>query len=279
MKRIAFWGVLVIALMASLLVGCADKELTQEDIEQLVNDVLVANAEVETVKFDMNTTTKMEMIGGPQPEGATMVGEGTGAINSAKKEMQIIMDMDINVPGKEKQSQPMEAYLVDGWMHIKVSVEEKGAQWMKMQLPDEMWDSQSQVSQQIELLKTAKEVNFLGSEDVNGTDCYIVEIVPGTEALNKMLSQIQMPDIEGADLSQFNFADMIEEMSFKQWIAEDGYLIMKSETHVVMEINPEDVGASVEEFQKITADQSAVMVFYDYNEPVSIELPAEALDK
>jgi hypothetical protein len=94
-----------------------------------------------------------------------------------------------------------------------------------------------------------------------------------------MLPQIQMPDIEGADLSQFSFADMVKDMSFKQWIAEDGYLIMKSETHVVMEISPEDVGASVEEFQKITADQSAVMVFYDYNEPVSIELPAEALDK
>ena len=279
MKRIAFLGLLVITLMTSLLVGCADKELTQEDLEQLVNDVLVANAEVETVKFDMNTTTKMEMIGGPQPDGATMIGEGTGAIDSANKKMQIIIDMDIDVPGKEKQSMPMESYLVDGWMHIKVSVEEKGAQWVKMQFPDDMWDSQSQISQQIELLKTAKEVNFLGSEDVNGTDCYVVEVVPGTQALNKMLSQIQMPDIEGADLSQLSFADMIKEMSFKQWIAEDGYLIMKSETHVVMEITPEDVGASVEEFQKITADQSAVMVFYDYNEPVSIELPVEALDK
>jgi outer membrane lipoprotein-sorting protein len=279
MKRIAFLGVLVIALMASLLIGCADKELTQEDMEQLVNNVLVANAEVETVKFDMKTTTKMEVIGGPKPDGATMAGKGTGAIDSANREMQIIMDMDIDVPGKEKQSQPMEAYLVDGWMHIKVSVEEKGAQWMKMPLPDEMWDSQSQINEQIEFLETAKEVNFMGIEDVNGTDCYVVEIVPSAEALNKMLSQIQMPDIEGADLSQFSFADMIKEMSFKQWIAEDGYLIMKSETHVVMEISPEDVGASVEEFQKITADQSAVMVFYDYNEPVSIELPAEALEK
>ena len=279
MKRIVLLSVLILTLMTSLLVGCTEKELTQEDIEQLVNNVLVANAEVETVKFDMNTTTKMEMIGGPQPEGATMLGEGTGAIDSANKKMQIIIDMDIDVPGKEKQSKPMESYLVDGWMHIKVSVEEKGAQWVKMQFPDDMWDSQSQISQQIELLKTAKEVNFLGSEDVNGTDCYVVEVVPGTEALNKMLSQIQMPDIEGADLSQLSFADMIKEMSFKQWIAEDGYLIMKAETHVVMEISPEDVGASVEEFQKITADQSAVMVFYDYNEPVSIELPAEALDK
>ncbi|MFC2013818.1 hypothetical protein ACFLU8_02930 [Chloroflexota bacterium] len=278
MKRIAFLGVLILALMASLLVGCADKELAQEDIEQLVNDVLVANAEVETVKFDVNTTTKMEMIGGPQPNGATIVGEGTGAIDSAKKEMQIIMDMDIDVPGKAKQSMPMESYLVDGWMHIKVSIEEKGAEWMKMQLPDEMWDSQSQINQQIEFLETAEQVNFLGTEDVNGTDCYVAEIVPSAGILNKMLSQIQMPDIEGADLSQFNFADMIKEVSFKQWIAQDGYLIMKSETHVVMEISPEDVGASVEEFQKITADQSTVMVFYDYNEPVSIELPAEALE-
>ncbi len=277
MKRIALLGVLILALMASLLVGCADKELTQEDIEQLVNDVLVANAEVETVKFDMNTTTKMEMIGGPQPDGATMVGEGTGAIDSTNKQMQIIMDMDIDVPGKERQSMPMEYYLVDGWMHIKVTVEEQGAQWMNMQFPDDMWDSQSYIGQQIEFLETAEEVNFLGSEDVNGTDCYVVEVLPSPEALNKMLSQIQMPDIEGADLSQLSFADMIKEMSFKQWIAEDGYLIMKSETRVVMEISPEDVGASVEEFQKITADQSSVMVFYDYNEPVSIELPAEAL--
>ena len=279
MKRIVFLGVLILALMASLLVGCGDKELTQEDIEQLVNDVLVVNADVETVKFDMNTTTKMEMIGGPEPDGATMVGEGTGAIDSTNREMQVIMDMNVDVPGKEKQSMPMESYLVDGWMHIKVSVEEQGAQWMKMQLPDDMWDSQSAICQQIEFLETAQEVNFQGSEDVNGRDCYVVEVVPSAEALNKMLSQIQMPDIEGTNLSQFSFSEMIKEMSFKQWIAEDSYLMMKSETHVAMDISPEDVGASVEEFQKITMDQNSVMVFYDYNEPVSIELPIEAFEE
>ncbi|MFC2004732.1 hypothetical protein ACFLUY_00745 [Chloroflexota bacterium] len=279
MKKIAFLGVVILVLMTSLLVGCTDKELAQEDMEQLVTDVLVTNAEVETVKFDINTTTKMEVIGGPQPDGATMIGEGNGAIDGANREMQMIMDMDIDVPGKAKQNQPMEAYLVDGWMHIRMSVEEKGAQWVKMQFPDEMWDSQSQISQQIEFLKTAKEVNFLGTDEVNGTDCYVVEIVPSAETLNKMMSQIQMPEIEGADLSQVSFADMIKDMSFKQWIAQDSYLIMKSETHTVMEISPENVGATVEEFQKITLNQSSVMVFYGYNEPVSIELPAEALDK
>jgi hypothetical protein len=71
---------------------------------------------------------------------------------------------------------------------------------------------------------------------------------------------------------------VVEEMSFKQWIDEDGYLIMKSETHVVTEMSQEDVGASLEDFKKITAEQSAVMVFYDYNEPVSIVLQGEALE-
>jgi hypothetical protein len=48
---------------------------------------------------------------------------------------------------------------------------------------------------------------------------------------------------------------------------------------MVMEIFPENVGASEEEYEKITADQNAVMIFYDYNEPITVTLPAVTLDK
>jgi hypothetical protein len=279
MKRIAVVCLLVLSLVTSLLTGCNGKELTQEELEQLVNDVLAANAEVDTVKFDISTTTTMEMIGGSEPGFATMSGDGTGAIDSPNQAMQMIINMDIDIPGKARKSVPMESYFVDGWMHVKVSIEEKGAEWVKMKLPDGMWDSQSQISRQIELLKTADRVGFLGTEDVNGADCYIVEIVPGAEALSKLLSELQMPDTEGVDTSKLDLTDVIKEMSLKQWIAEDGYLIMKSETRLVMEISPADVGADEAEFQNITAEQSAIMTFYDYSEPVAIELPAEALEK
>jgi hypothetical protein len=278
MKKIILVIGLVVVLVTSLLVGCTDKELSQEEIVQLVNDVLITNAGVKTVKFNMNAIQNIKMIGGPQPEGAIAVGEGTGAIDSTNRKMQMIIDMNVDVAGEGRQSMPMETYLVDGWMHIKVSVEETGAQWVKMQLPDEMWDSQSQIDLQINLLETAKRVSFLGSEDVNGMDCYVVEIVPCTEILNKMLSQIQMPGMEEADLSQFNFTDAIKDMSFKQWIAQDDYLILKSETNVTIEMTPEDIGVDTEKFQKVAMEQNTVMVFYDYNEPVSITLPAEALE-
>jgi len=45
-----------------------------------------------------------------------------------------------------------------------------------------------------------------------------------------------------------------------------------------MEIRPGDVGATEADFQKITMDRNTEAKFYDYNEPVSIELPAEALE-
>jgi hypothetical protein len=260
------------------MVGCTDKEMTPEELEQMVMDIVVANSEVQTVKFDITTNTAMVMVGGPNPGEATMAGAGTGAIDSTNRAMQMMINMDIDVPGEAAKSMPLESYLVNGWMHIKVSTEETGAEWVKMQLPDDMWDSQSQLSQQIEMLQTAEEVNFLGSAEVNGTDCYLVEIVPGAEVLRQLLSEFQMPDIEGVDAAKLNLGELIKELAIKQWIAKDGYLIMQSETHVIMEISPEDVGADVEEFQQITADQSAVMLFYDFNEPVSIELPAEALD-
>lgn len=278
MKRIVVLGVLVLALTTSLLVGCAEKELTQEEIEQLVADVLIANAEVDTVKFDMNMLTTIEEIGGPKTGEATMVGDGTGAIDNVNKEMQMTINMTMDIPDQGKQDIPVEYYLVDGWMHIKMSIPEMGEQWMKMRLPEEMWEKQSQIDQQIELLETAKEVNFLGSEDVSGTACYVVEIVPSMEALGKLLSQFEMPDMEGIDPVELNLADLIKEMSIKQWIAEDSYLIMKSQTHVLMEMRPEDIGPSGEDFEKITMDQNTMMTFYDYNEPVSIELPEEALE-
>jgi hypothetical protein len=45
-----------------------------------------------------------------------------------------------------------------------------------------------------------------------------------------------------------------------------------------MEISPEDVGATAEDFEKITMDMNIEVTMHDYNQPVSIELPPEALN-
>ena len=59
-----------------------------------------------------------------------------------------------------------------------------------------------------------------------------------------------MPDIKGIDPLEINLADVIKELSMKAWIAKDSYLFMKSETHMLMEMHPEDMGATGENFEK-----------------------------
>jgi hypothetical protein len=71
---------------------------------------------------------------------------------------------------------------------------------------------------------------------------------------------------------------MIKQMSYKVWVAKDDYLFRKVEYQMVIEILPEYFGVTAEDFSKIKEDIATEIVFYDYNEPVSIEMPAEALE-
>lgn len=276
MKKIAAIGVLILTIMVTILTGCTDEELTQEEIEQLVNDVLVTNAEVETCKFDMDTFTTIETIGGPDSGEGVMTSHGFGAIDSVNKRMQLVLNMDISVPERDKQTMSIESHIDGGWMYITMNLPEEEEKQVKMQMPDDMWDKQSQLEEQSRLLRTAEEVVSLGSGNVDGNSCYLVEIVPDANFLNEFLSQIEMPEIEGVEPLDLKFSELIKEMSFKQWIAKDSYLILRSATRVLMEFVPEDVGATEDDFEKVIIDQTSEMSFYDFNEAVSIEIPEEA---
>jgi hypothetical protein len=140
-----------------------------------------------------------------------------------------------------------------------------------------MWEMQNQIEPQIEMLRSAVEVNLLGSEDVNGTPCYVVEIIPSMEALSDLLAQQQTPGMEDLDFGGLNLTDLFEKMSIKYWVAKDSYLLMKSEINMLMDLSAEDVGATQRDFEKMTMDMNMEMILYDYNQAVSIELPQEAL--
>lgn len=276
MKKITAISILILAALLTVVTGCTDEELTQEEIEHLVTDVLVTNAEIETCKFDMDTYTTIETIGGPDSGEGIMTGHGFGAIDSVNKRMQLVLNMDIDVSDQDIKTMSIESHVDGGWMYITMNLPEEEEKQMKMQMPDDMWDQQSQLEQQARLLRTAEEVVSLGTGNVNGTSCYLVEIVPDPDLLDEILSQIEMPEIEGVESLDIDFSELITEMSFKQWIAKDDLLILRSATQVSMELAPEDVGATVDDFEKISINQTSEMSFYDFNEAVSIEIPKVA---
>ncbi|MFC1905576.1 DUF6612 family protein [Chloroflexota bacterium] len=290
MKRIAIIGIILLTLVAGFVIGCTEKDLSQKELNQVVSSVLSKNSEVNTCRFQMNlletvTISKDESEaakpGGesdPNTVTVNISGSGTGAMDKAAQAMQIALNMTTETPGEGKQDVSMESYLVSGAMYTKVTVPQKGEQWIKMSMPEGIWESQNRLNQQAELLAMAEEVKYLGIEDVGGIQCYVVAITPSAKSINELVSQVAMPAMGGIDPSKINLANMIKEMSIKQWVARDSYLFMKTSQHMTMELNAEDLGIPKDEFAMMAADISVEMTFSDYNQPVSIELPQAALE-
>ena len=278
MKKILIISALVLLIIAGLLAGCAEGKLSQQQLEQMVTDVLTANAAVETCKFDMDILTDIEIIGGSNAGKVPMTAKGTGIVDSVNKKMQMTLNMTIDIPDKGKQEIPAMYYFVDGWMYMKMSIPGQGDQWLRMKMPADMWDQKSQLNQQLKLLGTAENVEYMGTEDVNGTSCHVVQITPSSEALRDMISQVELPEMGGIDLTSIDLADLLKVITVKEWIASDTNLFVKTEQHMVIEINAEDFGAAKDDFQKIVEDINVNMRLYDYNKSVTIELPVEALE-
>jgi outer membrane lipoprotein-sorting protein len=257
--------------------GCGEGELTQEDLEQIVADAATANSEVNTVSFDMEMEMLMDVTAPDGPSQMTMISNGTGTIDTVNQAMKIVMDMTMNIPELGQQDMDMEMYVTGGWMYMKINIPGLGEQWMKMPMTEDMWQSQSQFEQQVELLRTAREVTFHGSETVNGTACYVVEVVPDMGVLFEIISQQQMPGMEDMGMDGLNMGDWFKDFSIKLWVAKDGYLLRKAEEHLLMEITAADLGASQDNLERMTMDMNLTMNLYDYNEAVSIELPEGAL--
>ena len=278
MKK-ALFAALALLCIPLIAVGCADGQMSDEELEKIVREVVERNAAVRTTTFDVTMEALVDVEGDTDMSEMSMSATGTGFVDSVNQAMHMTMDMVTTVPGEGDVEVPVEYFLVDGWMYMSVQVPDKGEQWMKIQMPEGMWEQQSQVQQQIDMLRDAEEVTYLGTEEVNGVACYVVKIVPDLTSLQEMVSQMQgqMGGLEGVDLSAMDLGAMMKGMSMTQYIAEDSYLFMKTTQHIVMEITPEQVGIPEAEFERITEDVSTTMVFRNYDEPATIQLPQGAL--
>jgi hypothetical protein len=264
---------LVLSFTLVTFVGC--EELPQEEIDQIITNV--TNAQFDTVSFDMEMPMTIKVVGGSEAGTMTMDVDGSGAMDLANEEMQMTMNMAMDIPEVGEQDMAAEVYIVGGWMYSMMDIPVIGEQWMKMEATEEIWQQQSQVEPLVEFLKTAVDIDYLGSKTVDGTECYLFEIVPDMEELGGLLSQ-ETSGMGIMDFGQLDLSDLYKQLSVKEWIAKDSYLLMKVEVEMVLEMSASDVGGIAGDFDKMTVDVKMVERFYDYNEPVSIELPEEALE-
>jgi hypothetical protein len=206
--------------------------------------------------------------------------DSSGMMDIENSQMKMNMTMYMEIAGEDNVDMEMEIYFIDNMIYMMMDVPGTGPTWMKSDTPVETWDEVTGqwggLSSYLELLELA-EIEVTGSERVGGVDCYVVEITPDMEQLWQIFMHqtelaLGMPDIDEESLDE-----VFHNYSVKQWIAKDTYLLIKAEIDMTMEFTPEILGFPEEEGE-LKMDATLTMLVYDYNQPVSIELPPEAED-
>jgi hypothetical protein len=266
---------LALVLSFSLVAFAGCKGLPQEEIDRIIAGASAAS--YDTVSFDIDMPVTIEAEGGSDPGTVTADMSGTGAIDFINQTMLMNLAMDITVPDGSSQTVSAEIYVLEGWMYTGMSIPGSDEQWAKIALTEPMWQQQGQLEPYLELLETAVEVKYKGTDTANSVECYVFEIEPDMATLSDLVIH-ETSALGLMDLSSINLAEFCKERSVREWLAKDSYLLQRAEIAVVMEFHPEDVGATSDDFEKMTLDIGINMRFYAYDQPFTVVLPAGALE-
>lgn len=265
----------LIMVLPFILAGCSADLSTQE----IINKSIAANEKMKSYKFDLNMNLQMNGLAASIPGGINIVAKGNGAIDTLNSQMQMNLNLEADIPGQGKQTIPMEYIWVGGWTYMKVSVPIIGDQWLKVKMNDTALASQDQAAQQLEFLKSAVTVTKSGTESIDGKEYYVLQIEPD---LNKMADWFNsIGQSLGSGLQQFNLGDLdvtklIKQISIKEWVAKDNYVISRAEVSMMMTLNPSDMGIPNQNGEQINFNITESLNFFDYSKPITVTLPSDA---
>ncbi|RCV64739.1 hypothetical protein C5S53_07240 [Methanophagales archaeon] len=290
MKRELMAGLIAVLVIASVMMfsGCVEKEKAIEQegkmsVADIKAEVLANAEEIDTYKFDMAVTMRMLLSNETNSTEMTTISNGCGVLDVVDKKMKLNMNtsMETNETTELPGPMEMEMYLINNTMYTKMDlgIPELPAQWTKMEMPEgyeESWASQNQLEQQMELLNIS-EVELLADEELDGVDCYVLEIVPDMEKFwNSTLAVVMSRSTQGL-APGIDLRKILKSMSTKEWISKDTMYPKKTQMSVRLVVSSEDLAIpAMDEKFTMTADEEVEMLFYDYNQPVSIELPEAA---
>ncbi len=244
-----FW--IVIAALVVFSAGCIN-ESQEMSAESIRDKTLGSIASVDSYDFDTN----IDIVMSSGYTNMSMLMLSSGGVDVKNRRM--LMNNTIEIAGVTLDTI---TYVMNDTVYTEVD-----DRWSRETLGgEEFWGEENDVQKQSKLLKTAA-VKKLPDTEMNGKECYVIEISPNKDAVvDYLLKQVgtKNPEIDEAELKKI--AESIQRMSMKEWVIKDTYL----PTRIAMEI---DTNAN-----NITTTMRMVFNFYDYNKAQEIELPADAL--
>jgi hypothetical protein len=272
----------LVLVMALSFTACGGDGLPSA--QEITDGAIQALDDIRTYEFEMDMT--LDMAGEAEGETfeATIAMDYSGALDIDNEELRMAVTARATVPGEDETETSLEAYLIDGTGYSITTVPGTEPVWEKNEFPEDEWEEtwegivemMSLAEPQLELLEAA-EAEVIGSELVKGVDCYVLRLTPDMKQLWDTIMQQATMSFEGGlglpNLTQEILDEASTSFSVKQWVAKDTYFLMKVEIDTTIELNAETMGVAEGEMSINTALN---LLAYNYNQPVSIELPPEA---
>jgi len=262
-------------LLALIMTACLACKGTEASLsaEQIMEKATAAQADVRSGILDVdNLTINFQGKSSGSDTGGTISLDGSCSIDQANKEVGANANANISMgmPGQPSISMTMtmQMYVVDNCTYTMMSLPGQKPTWTKQGIPADFWETLNTIESQTDPLDIA-EVKLIREEKVGDIDCYLLEIVPDFEKLQKQLT-------EGANMQLPNLKDIISSFSLNVWVAKDTFFISKAQMEMTLLLTSEVLGTSAGG-DEMTLNMSLDLQAHDYNQPVSIELPPEAL--
>jgi hypothetical protein len=222
----------------------------------------------------------MQAVGGSSPGTVSLSlrGDGQADIDANTMLMDMDMSLESDIEGMEfSEEMSAEIYMLTDWMYAKVNIPGEGDQWGKTPVTEDMKEAYNLniVDQQLEPLESMGEISFVKYESVDGSPCYVLDVIPDLDAMKEYLDTQELTAGQDWDML---LEDMFNELSYTVWVDTDTNLLKKISMVLDMDLTAEQFGADESEFDSMNLHMDLQMTLGDYNEPVDIDLPDEALD-
>jgi hypothetical protein len=275
-KQLLSW-LIILAIISISLSSCAGQSAENSAEQKIVSNTISALGQVSTYKLDMDLT--LTTMAESQNFSSKWQWLSQRQFDLTKNEMQITMNSR-DLFHNEVTPNIWDTYIVDGWEYTKtcspiIHGSDGIVLWSKIKLPENniLFSNEPQITPLVKLLKTASKVSLVGLENLYGADCYILHVEPSRESMGDwVISQQQPTGVslwgrgEDSVLAKKNYIKDYQESWITIWIEKDSYLVKKAEINALFSWD----SAGIRNFQ-------GQMNFSDYNSPISITLPLEAL--
>jgi len=269
--------------------GCsAPIESSTTTVQTIASKTLSALAKVKSFDLDTDITNTYKIIQNSTTDKTEW--KSTKLINLSNQEMKMNMAITDNSSGTNSNDS-MEMYFKNGYEYLKAIITGVYGtnSWIKRNFDITLWNRETQIPFLTEILKTATQFGSLDNEKLNGISCYVLTITPSAEASVDFIASQEQPygpqidEMWGGGTPVVR-PDAYKNGSIKLWIGTDNYLPLKVEINADFQGNvgggfiPATTIPYTPTTNPIDSSFQGQLDFSNYNQPVSIQLPQDAMN-